>query len=260
MGKDAMSIRFKEFYEKRTRGYLPRRTYSVIRIDGKAFHTYCRGLKKPFDMGFIEDMDSTAIYLCKNIQGAKMAFVQSDEISIILTDFDTLKTDAWFDGEVQKMVSVSASMAAAKFNQLRILRFVNDKFVDGTNKITELYIENLTKIKLAEFDSRVFTVPFKDEVINYIVWRQNDTVRNSIQSLAQSLYSDGELKGKNGSMLQEMCFQKGENWNNLPDSIKRGRLITKESIIKNGAIRNVWTSKSAPDVLKNRSLYNEILP
>ena len=100
MGKDALSVRMKEFYEMRTRTYLPRRTYTIIRIDGKAFHTYTRGLKKPFDLGLIEDMDETAKYLCKNIQGAKMAFVQSDEISIVLTDFDTLQTDAWFDGEV----------------------------------------------------------------------------------------------------------------------------------------------------------------
>lgn len=255
-----MSIRFKEFYESRTRSYIPRRTYTVIRIDGKAFHTYCKKLEKPFDFGFVNDMDATAIYLCKNIQGAKLAFVQSDEISIVLTDFDNINTSAWFDGEIQKMVSISASMAAAKFNQFRTKRFITEKFDNGIDKITEKWFENLIDLKLAEFDSRAFSIPSKTEVINYILWRQNDTVRNSIQSLAQSLYSHNELNNKNGSDLQEMCFQKGKNWNDLPDQLKRGRLISKQTIIKDKAIRSVWTSNPAPDVLKNWEIYENLLP
>ena len=110
-------------YENITRYHLPRRTYSMLRIDGKAFKTFTRGLKKPFDDGFINDMDETACFLCKNIQGAKFAFVQSDEISILLTDFETIQTDAWFDGNVQKMASVSASIATAQFNYLRMQRY-----------------------------------------------------------------------------------------------------------------------------------------
>ena len=108
MKKDELGNRIKENYENRTRIYLPRRTYTVIRIDGKSFGTYAKGLTRPFDQGLIEDMDETACYLCKNIQGAKFGFVQSDEISILLTDFDTFTTDAWFDGNIQKIVSVAA--------------------------------------------------------------------------------------------------------------------------------------------------------
>ena len=109
--KDSLGDRMKEFYENRTRNFLPRRTYTIIRVDGKAFHSYTRGLIRPFDEKLVNDMDETACYMCKNIQGAKFAFVQSDEISILLTDFEGLTTDAWFDGNIQKMASVSASLA-----------------------------------------------------------------------------------------------------------------------------------------------------
>ena len=120
--KDQLGDRMKAFYEDRTRIKLPRRTYTIIRIDGKAFHTYTKGLKRPFDTGLIDDMNWTTEYLCKNIQGVKFGYVQSDEISLVLTDFDTLQTDLWFDGNLQKMASIAASMATARFNQLRMMR------------------------------------------------------------------------------------------------------------------------------------------
>ena len=172
--KDNLGDRMKDYYESRTKSLLPRRTYTIIRIDGKAFHTYTRGLERPFDDKLINDMDETAKYLCKNIQGAKFAFVQSDEISVLLTDFDKLQTSAWFDGSIQKITSISASLATAKFNELR------------PNKI-------------ALFDSRTFTIPSNVEVENYFIWRQQDTVRNSISSVAQSLYSSKELHKVNVS-------------------------------------------------------------
>lgn len=254
MSKDALSIRQKSFYEIRTRTYLPRRTYTIIRIDGKAFKNYTKSLNKPFDEDLIEAMDSTAIYLCKNIQGAKLAYVQSDEITIVMTDFDTLQTDAWFDGEVQKIVSVSASMATREFNRVRIIQQL-------ANGIDIKYILNG---KLAEFDSRVFTIPFKEEVLNNIIWRQRDCVRNSISSVAQSLFSHTLLTGKNQSDMQEMCFEKGVNWNDFPEKQKRGRVIVKKQInypSKNGGepyIRNEWKSIAAPDFNKDRSLFDEI--
>jgi tRNA(His) 5'-end guanylyltransferase len=157
---DSLGDRMKEFYENRTRYMLPRRTFTILRIDGKAFHSYTRGLKRPFDDKLMNDMDETAKFLCKEIQGTKLAYVQSDEISLVLTDFDDLKTDAWYDGNLSKMVSVSASLATAKFNELR----------PG---------------KLAFFDSRVFTIPYQAEVENYLIWRQNDASRNSVSAVAQ---------------------------------------------------------------------------
>lgn len=111
---DALGDRMKKFYENITRIFLPRRTYTIIRVDGKAFHNYTNNLDEPFDYGFIDDMNDVARYLCKNIQGAKFAFVQSDEISVLITDFEKIGTSAWFDGNVQKMASV---MEAARCDQ-----------------------------------------------------------------------------------------------------------------------------------------------
>ena len=233
--KDSIGDRMKEFYENRTRIMLPRRTYTIIRIDGKAFHSYTRGLDRPFDMQFIADMDATACYLCENIQGSKLAFVQSDEISIVLTDFDKIGTAAWFDGNIQKMASISSSLATAKFNELR------------PNKI-------------ALFDSRVFTIPSIVEVENYLIWRQQDTVRNSISSVAQSMYSPKELYGKNTSEMQEMCFAKGINWNDYDAKLKRGRLIVKEQYGKNGSIRTRWTSVEPPIFTQDKSIFEKTIP
>jgi len=266
--KDELSTRMKEFYENRTRISLPRRTYTIIRIDGKAFHTYTRGLKRPFDEGLIEDMDLTACYLCKNIQGAKFGFVQSDEISVLMTDFEAITTDAWFDGNIQKIVSVAASMATAKFNQLRLIRNVN------TSKTTS--IQTMLDSKLAEFDARTFTIPSKTEVINYFVWRQIDTVRNSISSAAQSVFSHKELNNKNTDQMQEMLFQKGINWNDYNPKHKRGRFIFKETFEKvidpklpegmppvdsfQTVIRSRWVSGECPTFTQDKNFLEERVP
>lgn len=233
--KDSLGDRMKEFYENRTRNFLPRRTYTIIRVDGKAFHSYTRGLIRPFDEKLVNDMDETACYMCKNIQGAKFAFVQSDEISILLTDFDGLTTDAWFDGNIQKMASISASLATAKFNELR------------PNKI-------------ALFDSRVFTIPSDIEVENYFIWRQQDTTRNSISSVAQSMFSHRELENKNTNQMQEMCFQKGVNWNDFSAKLKRGRLILKQDYEKEGTTRSKWVSVEPPIFTQEREMLKVLIP
>lgn len=228
--KDEIGDRMKKFYEDRTRITLPRRTYTIIRIDGKAFHTYTKGMTHPFDDGLIDDMDETACYLCKNIQGAKFAFVQSDEISILLTDFDKIGTDAWFDGNIQKMASIAASMATSKFNQLRMTRIIkNSVRVEKDGLVSIIPYENdILTMKLAEFDARVFTIPCDYEVENYFIWRQKDAVRNSISSVAQSLYSHKELENKSSDQKQEMIFQKDINWNDYAPKYKRGRFIFKQ--------------------------------
>jgi tRNA(His) 5'-end guanylyltransferase len=234
--KDSIGDRMKEFYENRTRILLPRRTYTIIRVDGKSFHTYTKGLTRPFDNQLTSDMDETACYICKNIQGAKFAFVQSDEISILLTDFDGLTTDAWFDGNIQKMTSISASLATAKFNALR------------PNKI-------------ALFDSRVFTIPSSIEVENYFIWRQQDATRNSISSVAQSLFSHRELENKNTDQMQEMCLQKGVNWNiDITNKLKRGRLIINEIYEKESVMRKKWISTESPIFTQDRELLKNLIP
>lgn len=258
--KDSLGDRMKE-YENVTRLKLSGRSYTIIRCDGKAFHSYVKGLEKPFDDGLINDMDETAIYLCKNIMGAKFAFVQSDEISILLTDFEEIATQAWFDNNLQKMCSVSASMATAKFNSLRTARFANP--VDAWGKDLKNYFSQ----KLAEFDSRVFQIPQKTEVMNYLVWRQQDTTRNSIQSVAQSLYSQKELHGKNSDQLQEMIFQKGTNWNDYSAKYKRGRVIVKEQYTKQpelptetSTVRTRWVSIEPPIFTQDKEFLDTLIP
>lgn len=216
---DLLGKRMKEQYEDRFRYKLLRRTPTIIRIDGKAFHTYTQGLNKPFDEGLIEDMQNTMIFLCKNIQGCKMGYCQSDEISLLLTDYDTINTSAWFDYNLQKMCSVSASMATSEFNRLRIIR--NFEHFNLDTFIAQALV---SKMKLANFDSRVFQISDYEEVVNYFIWRYFDAIRNSISMLAQSLYSPKELSGKNTTIQKEMCVDKGKNWNDLHWSKKSGSL------------------------------------
>lgn len=238
---DALSTRLKG-YEEVTRYKLYPRAFTILRLDGVSFSNFTKHLAKPFDDGLIEDMNLTAIHLAENIMGCKAVFTQSDEINIIVTDFDNLTTESWYGGIVQKVASISASIASAKFNQLRILRNLQPNDEDR-NFIFE---EDLLKLKLAYFDCRVFQLPYIEEVLNLLQWRQQDATRNSIQAVAQSLYSHKELDGKNSSELQEMIFQKGINWNNLDEGKKRGRLIVKQQYEKQGAIRNKWNVIETP--------------
>lgn len=242
--KDSLGDRMKGYYESRTKNSLMRRMYTMIRIDGKAFHTYTKGLIRPFDDGLMDDMDETAKFLCSNIQGAVCAFVQSDEISILLTDFDTLDTQAWFDYDVQKMVSISASYATSAFNIARLKRFMGV----------------IDKFKVAHFDSRVFQLPVKTEVENYFIWRQQDTVRNSISSVAQSLYSHKELHGKNGNQMQDMIFKAGINWNDYSPKYKRGRMIVKETYEEKDTIRSKWVMQEPPIFTQERQYISNIIP
>lgn len=207
--RDSLGDRMKRQYEDRTRILLPRRTYTIIRLDGKAFHTYTRGLSRPYDSTFMDDMDYAAEFVCCEIQGCQFGYVQSDEVSLLLTDFENISTDAWFDGNIQKIVSVAASMMTAKFNQLRAC----------------WHLPHMPS-KLAMFDARVFTIPDPVEVENYFIWRQQDATRNSIQSAAQSMFSPKELHGLSCAKLQEKMWQeKGVNWNDYPEGFKRGRMV-----------------------------------
>ena len=281
--------RMKKNYENRSKTYLTRKIPVIIRLDGKAFHTYTKSLNKPFDEGLISDMQQTAIHLCQNIQGAKCAYTQSDEISILITDYNKLTSEGWFNYNVQKMTSISASIAASRFNNLRFLRDLREEWIEkdivenGDVNSTKEFFEMLEYSYdgmelLANFDSRVFSIP-KEEVNNYFIARQRDAVKNSISMLAQSLYSHKELYGKNGNQMQELCFQKGHNWNDLHFSKKRGSFIMKnvhvngkiisdpvmnaQSIdrhrayavnamgLKDPVIRTVWQTVDTPEFSKN---------
>lgn len=224
--KDKIGDRMKSFYESRSQTYLPRRTYTIIRLDGKAFHTFTKRFNKPFDDAFMDMMNECALRLCKEVQGCKLAYVQSDEISLVLTDFDKLETDAWFDNNVQKMCSVSASIFSAVFNTLYTEYRIEDRYNVEMGEV-ESVDKRFEFETLIYCDSRVFTIPTKEEVINYFIWRQQDATRNSISSVAHSLYSTKELHGKSSNEKQEMIFQKGINWDKLPIEQKRGRTVVK---------------------------------
>ena len=214
MVADKIGNRFKEYYENRSKTYLMRRSNVIVRIDGCHFHNYCKGLQKPFDPTFIKTMQQTTKSLCENIQGCKIGYVESDEISLLLTDYDTLQTDAWFNYSVQKICSVSASMAALFFNKY------------WQKNVTELSAVYKSKSELgAYFDARAFNLP-KEEVTNYFIWRQNDATRNSIQSLAQTNFSQKQIHSLNNSQLQDKLHEeKGINWNDCKTVEKRGSCV-----------------------------------
>lgn len=214
-------------YENVNRFYLTRRTPMIIRIDGRAFHTFCKGLKKPYDRIFAESMQATTLNLCKNIEGCKLAYTQSDEISLLLTDYDELETQAWFDKNLQKIVSISASLATLYFN-----KSFNDlseewfeRYYEAWNNSEEddKYFGTLCNRQFtATFDSRAFCLP-KEEVANYYIWRQKDATRNSINSLAQANFSHKSLQGLNVNQVQDkLVNEKGINWNDQLTEFKRG--------------------------------------
>ena len=247
--KDELGMRMKEFYEEVPKTRLVRRMPVAIRIDGKAFHTFTRGFQKPFDEILVKSMQDTMKYLCENIQGCVLGYTQSDEITLILVDYQNLNSCAWFDYEVQKVCSIASSMATMAFNKF-FTKNVN--YFEMTHEHDDTINEYCTTLvnaaeKGAMFDARCFNIP-KEEVCNLIYWRQLDATRNSIQMVGQANFSHKELQKKSCNMIQEMLFaEKGINWNDYPTYLKRGSCCIKTTIqnpnvdIKDGAYpKSVW--------------------
>ena len=221
MLKDNLGNRMKTYYEEVAKTKLIRRMPVIIRLDGKAFHTFTRGFKKPFDELFMKTMQATMKYLCENIQGCVLGYTQSDEITLVLVDYNKLDTSAWFDYEVQKMCSVSASMATIAFNRFYAEIIAND------TEDEEEFKKYAKKLYKACFDSRCFNIP-KEEVTNCVLWRQKDAERNSILSVAQASYSQKELEGKScKELVAKLEIEKGIIWGNLPTPQKRGTCCIK---------------------------------
>ena len=238
MDTSDLANRMKE-YEKRNQYYLQKRTPVAIRVDGRNFHTFTKGFQRPFDKILMTAMQETAKYMCENIQGAKFAYVQSDEITIILVDYDTLETDCWFNYRTDKLCSISASMATMVFNKYfseMVMQLESDVAqeyeTDGDTEWVikmEKYLKAYRKSceKGAMFDSRCFNIP-KEEVCNLVYWRQLDATRNSIQMVGQANFSHNELQGKSCNMIQDMLLtQKNINWNDYPVVCKRGSACIK---------------------------------
>lgn len=233
--KDALGDRMKENYENRSKTYLPRRVPVIIRLDGKAFHTFTKGLKRPYDEIFHNTMNETVKYLCENIQGCKLGYTQSDEITLLLTDYDTITTDAWFGYGVQKMCSVAASMATMAFNKFLAYEYEElNRWVSECEHTREdeeyMYTVYDKMVKGAMFDARCFSIP-KDEVTNCFIWRQQDATRNAIQMLGQCNFSHRELQGRSCNDIQDMLMlDKGINFNDMPAEFKRGVCCVKKEV------------------------------
>jgi tRNA(His) 5'-end guanylyltransferase len=248
--KDELGDRMK-MIEHRTRYFLPRRTYTIIRLDGKAFHTFTKGCEKPFDFNLMEAMQNTTLELCKQIMGVKLGYTQSDEITLVLTDFDTLQTDAWFGGNLQKICSISASISTAEFNKAWLLYRLSQIW-NATTGYSEV-VDLIDSTKLAHFDSRVYTTSDPWEVYNSLYWRQLDASKNSIQMVAQSMFSAKDLHGKGFAALNELIHTKGKNWNDYPTDCKRGAFIIKSD--------NGWiVDNEAPVLSKSKKYFFSKIP
>jgi len=210
----------------------------IIRVDGKCFHTLLGDAEKPFDVKVIQNMWKTGTVLCSLIAGAKIAYVQSDEISILIRDDESIETQAWLNKRIQKLCSIAASIASVTF--------------------TREYG------KTAYFDSRCFILP-EYEILNYFIWRQQEATRNSIAALAHVNFSNKQLHQKNVDEMQEMLFkEKAINFNDLPTYIKRGACILKFKVpFKNEHgefIRNEWKPDTdIPIFTQNREYLEKLI-
>lgn len=260
--KDALGDRMKERYESAQRMFLTRRVPVIIRIDGKAFHTFTRGFKKPFDACLMESMQRTMKYLCENIQGCVFGYTQSDEITLVLTDYATITTDAWFGYNVQKMTSIAASMATLAFNRFfaeatsTYRRRVNALWTctEEESRICAAYEKAIEKG--AMFDARAFSMPV-DEVCNCLVWRQQDAIRNSIEAVGQAYFSANELHGKNQKAIKEMCLSQYDvDWEKLPATCQRGSSCYRVPVTETIEV----PGRDAVEVTRNKFLVDDNTP
>lgn len=277
MVKDALGDRMKK-YEYVSRTYLTPRTPVIIRIDGKAFHTFTRGFQKPFDGVLVKTMQETMKFLCENIQGCVLGYTQSDEITLVLVDYKKINSCAWFDYNIQKCASVAASMATMAFNKFfykNIDDYANTEDVLASlygddrlsRKKTRSYLSILQKAlsKGAMFDARVFNIP-KEEVTNCILWRQNDATRNSIEMVGHANFSQNQLHKKSCNEIQDMLMlQKGINWNDFPTTLKRGscckRIVVSEPDEAEFKTRSRWVIDNEIPIFKgdNRAYIDELI-
>jgi tRNA(His) guanylyltransferase len=240
--------------EHQTRTVMPRREYMVIRVDGKAFHSYTRGLERPFDDGFIRAMNATALSLCHEVQGAICAYVQSDEISVIATDLTGSNAEPWMGGVHSKVVSISAALATATFNS------EHDAYADTP--------------RTALFDSRAFTTPYKGDLYDYLLWRQHDARRNAVGMICDKFIGHKPTVGMKYAERIEQLAERGIRLEHFPTGCIEGRFIWSELVrddveytdkrtgernIATDVLRRMWMLKVAPDFRDPRHLYR-LLP
>lgn len=186
----------------------------VARLDGKAFHTFCKGLKRPFDERLSKLMIRVTSFLVDRFN-ANIGYTQSDEITLVWFADSTSSTEYVFDGRFQKMDSLIAAACTAKFNQ-ELETFIPEKAAE-----------------LPIFDCRSFVVPNLLEAYHSVLWRQQDCTKNAISMAAQSMFSHKSLQGQNGSQMQErMWAEKGVNFNEYPAAFRRGTFARRVKVFK----------------------------
>lgn len=211
-----LEIRMKT-YENVPKNKLMRRCPVAIRLDGCHFKSFTKGFDKPFDNVFMKSMQETMKYLCENVQGCVMGYAQSDEITLILVDYEHFNSEAWFDNEVEKICSVTAGMASMVFNRIfyeNASEFVSEKGYPHVQMLKNEKLINAYKRAQkqgAYFDARCFNIP-KEEVANLIYWRQCCGRRNAIQAARCAYFSNEELLNKNGDEIIKMLKEKGIEW------------------------------------------------
>lgn len=232
MRKDTLGDRMKSF-EDISRFYLTKGLPIIIRVDGKSFHTFTKGFQKPFDMILMKALWRACQYVAKNMQGCKVVYHQSDEMSFLL---DKNQMSPMFENNVQKIVSVSASMVTFAFNKYFAEEvnnvfgiYGNDADDESLYKFLKVYKKRIDTGGL--FDSRIFILP-ENEVTNYFIWRQQDAMRNSIQMVGRTNFSHKELEKKSCQDIKEMLIaHKDLNFDNIPIYQQRGACIFREKYI-----------------------------
>lgn len=224
--------------------------YTLVMLDGRSFSKLIKKkYKLPFDGRFITMMNETAKYLCQNVQGALFAYVQSDEISILLSN----ECDIFFEGRLNKMLSIIASMASSKFNQIMMCQDIYDICADSLQISQDKVFETLNKRKLVEFDCKVWNVPSFNDVFAWFLYRQNDCIRNSKQQSAQTYLPYKVLLNKDtDEQVRLLKEEKGIDWETeYSDSEKYGRFIYKE--MKH---MNVFVEKLNKTIPCERTVWN----
>lgn len=223
-------------YESVWHTSVPPNSYVVLRLDGRTFHTLLRNADRPYDQGVASAMTHAAKALCQEISGAEFAYLQSDEISILITDVRTVRSQLWFDGDVQKLTSVGASIVSAAFND-----YVHPS----------MEVEGLAGInRHGHFDARVLTLPHPIEVANYFVWRQRDAQRNAVLAAARVYFPQADLHRKDIGMVHAMLRDEHEVTfpGDYPSEFVNGRILYKTTRFSWSVMadRTAWKWKAAP--------------
>ena len=218
------------YYRSLTDYKIMPNTPIIAMLDGRAFSQLVKHkFKLPFDEAFINMMNKTAQALCQQIQGCKLAYVQSDEISLLITDFDTPNSDTFFGGRLCKMQSILASIATAEFNRQLLLYEVFDKTENWSGVQFADLADKISKQKLAQFDCKVWPVPNGNDAFAWFLYRQIDCIRNSKQQTAQTYLPHKTLMNHDANEQIEMLKERnGIDWNGFDPSLKYGRFIYKE--------------------------------